>query len=79
MTSFVRTLNAAEVAETARAVADGYEVATMWHPGQAVCPAELARNPATIPTALTMYVPVNKTNWSGTTCSDCGQTLGPEG
>lgn len=59
----------ASVATAAAVVADGYEAETYWHPGHAACVRTGDASP------ITLYVPNDKTGWSGVTCGKCGLLL----
>lgn len=70
MSEFIRDPQAmAVVAATAAVIADGYEGVTYWHPGHAACASTGNADP------LALYVPLDKTGWSGVTCGQCGLQL----
>lgn len=50
-------------------VPDGYEPQTYWHLNHAACPQTGDESP------LTLYVPIDKTGWTGAICGACGQQL----
>lgn len=50
-------------------IPEGYESETFWHPNHAVCPKTGDASP------ISLFVPIDKTGWTGVTCGLCGQQL----